>query len=171
MSGNSALLDEVRAAVCEQAGSDAQVLGVWVGGQVVPPLPDGALVVRGVYVFGAERVAGLRSWRDTVEVELLHEGRAVHVVMHEASKWARFLLKSHPGPMLWSRGELVAMQETAPLMESVAVLNSSVIDRDAQRWLLVAGVGAEDAKSPLGPPERFAALEAWLLAVRRVVSA
>lgn len=170
MTGNDALLQKVRAAVCELAGSDAQVLGGWLGAPVLPLLPQDALALRGVYAFSATRIAGLRSWRDTVEVEIEHDGRAVHVVMHEASKWARFVLKSHPGPRLWSDGVLVAADDRGDLLERLGALARQSVDAHATRWLAVAGLDQSVPAQPLGPPERFAALEDWLIAVRQAAN-
>lgn len=87
--------------VHQHAGDDARIVAVWVDSTPTPALLRG-IAVRAIYAFDAPRVAGLRHWRDTVEVfdESVAvpgsaEPIAVHFVAHEAAKWARLVLKGH----------------------------------------------------------------------------
>lgn len=163
------LTAELRAA----CGPEAALLGAWVAGEVVPALPSGMVAVRGVYAFPAERVAGLRAWRDTVEFAADVDGVAHHVVLHEASKWARLVLKQHPGPPLWTRGVCLAADGQRALLEQLVRLTGDIDAAAQATWLAAAGLdgaGATASHPAVGPAQRFEQLEAWLLAARRAAS-
>lgn len=175
MSPSGALGGALAAALRDACGPDALLLGAWIGGDVVPALPPPLTAVRGVFAYPAERIAGLRAWRDTVELVENVDGNEFHMVLHEASKWARLVLKQHPGPALWSGGELLAADGAAAVLRELRVLACAVCGDDVTSWLAVAGrpgalpVPAAGAAVP-GPAERFDQLERWLVGARRLAT-
>jgi len=121
-------------------GSGTCVIGGWTDVMVAPPLPPGTRALRVVFAYPSSRLATLRHWRDTYEFNALDAaGINVHVVMHEASKWARLVLKGH---------------------EMTLACVSRPPDQDSDGLLATLRALCEH-----GPPP-FDQLDAWLLHVR-----
>ena len=85
----------IEAALRERA-PEACLRVLWLDAPVVPPL-RGARALRGVFTLPHARVATLRHWRDSHEWTAEHAGERWDVVLHEASTWARLLMKAHGG--------------------------------------------------------------------------
>ncbi len=156
--------DWLRTLLDDALGEPVTLVGAWVDPPVAPPIRD-ATVVRAVFAYPALRLATLRHWRDTVELVSESEpGTTVHVVAHEASKWARLVMKAHPGtlaiaaeaPTLDSDGVLSGPDGLVALARSIAEL-----DDPAE-----AGSLLEGGSAMVSPGERFEALERWLIRVR-----
>jgi hypothetical protein len=87
-------------AVAPKFGDDVRLIGGFVGGPVFPALPAGWVDVRLVVALPAERIAGLRPWRDSISRVVKTEGgRTLHVNAREAGTWARMMLRGHGGTM------------------------------------------------------------------------
>ena len=88
------------AAVAPKFGEGVRLIGGFVGGPVVPPLPEGWLDVRLVVALPAERIAGLQPWRDSItRVVKTEDGRTLQVNAREAGTWARMMLRGHGGTL------------------------------------------------------------------------
>lgn len=88
------------AAVAPKFGEGVRLIGGFVGGPVVPPLPEQWLDVRLVVALPAERIAGLRAWRDSITMVVKTEdGTSLQVNAREAGTWARMMLRGHGGTL------------------------------------------------------------------------
>lgn len=88
------------AAVAPRFGEGVRLIGGFVGGPVVPRLPEGWLDVRLVVALPAERIAGLRPWRDSItKVVKTETGQTLQVNAREAGTWARMMLRGHGGTL------------------------------------------------------------------------
>ena len=97
------LVERGFAAVAPKFGEGVRLIGGFVGGPVVPPLPEGWLDVRLVVALPAERIAGLRPWRDSITMVLKTEtGQTLQVNAREAGTWARMILR-----LMWTMQEIV----------------------------------------------------------------
>lgn len=87
-------------AVAPKFGEGVRLIGGFVGGPVVPALPEGWKDVRLVVALPAERMAGLQPWRDSVTMVVKTEsGRTLHVNAREAGTWVRMVLRGHGGTL------------------------------------------------------------------------
>ena len=94
------LVERGFAAVAPKFGEGVRLIGGFVGGPVVPPLPEGWLDVRLVVALPAERIAGLRPWRDSITMVVKTEtGQTLQVNAREAGTWARMILRGHGGTL------------------------------------------------------------------------
>lgn len=127
-------------ALAEQLGPDARVVGGWDGPRVTPPLLS-ARAMRLIFVWPSETIAGLKPWRDGYEMLVEVDGVDVHVVAHEASKWARLALKQHA--------------PTREIVTSGAMVGDvAIVDQFAQIVSCASG-------------SRLDALDAWLRTARK----
>lgn len=144
---------------------DARLVALWVDPPVTPPLPEGR-ALRGVFALPHARVATLRHWRDTHEWVLEGEDEAWHVVLHEASKWARLIQKSHGGSYaIASRDPDVDPHHQGAALQHIACASC---DERVVDWYRAAGWDPPALSDDLLlAPARFAQLEAWIHAARR----
>ncbi len=94
------LVDLGFAAVAPKFGNGVRLIGGFVGGPVVPPLPEGWLDVRLVVALPAERIAGLRPWRDSITMVVETAGRrTMQVTARDVLTWGRMVLRGHGGTL------------------------------------------------------------------------
>lgn len=94
------LVERGFAAVAPKFGEGVRLIGGFVGGPVLPALPAGWVDVRLVVALPAERIAGLRPWRDSITMVVKTEtGRTLQVNAREAGTWARMMLRGHGGTL------------------------------------------------------------------------
>lgn len=115
------LVERGFAAVAPKFGEGVRLIGGFVGGPVVPPLPEGWLDVRLVVALPAERIAGLRPWRDSITMVVKTEGgRTLQVNAREAGTWARMMLRGHGGTLATIKyGRAVATDRRLHEMEGM----------------------------------------------------
>lgn len=153
----------IEAALRERA-PEACLRALWLDAPVVPPL-RGARALRGVFTLPHARVATLRHWRDSHEWTADYAGERWDVVLHEASTWARLLMKSHGGS--------VAIASRAPTFDplglgaKLAALAAACADARTDAWYTAAGWSAPArAAATLEGAARFERLDAWVRAAR-----
>lgn len=141
-----AAFELARRAVLDVLGEKAWVPGGFWSPTVSPAL-DGMIALRLVFVYSAPRVAGLRSWRDGVELVVQTEAGAVHVVAHEAAKWARLALKGHgPSREIAGTGAIVG---DLPCVVALARLLGAALPASfeaAEEWVLRSREAAANAE-------------------------
>jgi len=94
------LVERGFAAVAPKFGEGVRLIGGFVGGPVLPALPAGWIDVRLVVALPAERIAGLRPWRDSITMVVKTEtGQTLQVNAREAGTWARMILRGHGGTL------------------------------------------------------------------------
>ena len=153
----------IEAALRERA-PEACLRVLWLDAPVVPPL-RGARALRGVFTLPHTRVATLRHWRDSHEWAAEHAGERWDVVLHEASTWARLLMKAHGGS--------VAIASRAPAFDplgqgaELGAIAAACADARTDAWYAAAGwaAPARDAATLEGAA-RFERLDAWVRAAR-----
>lgn len=85
---------ELSASALALFGSPLHVALEFLNPHVAPALPAGVQRLELVVALPAERVAGLRSWRD--DVELWSDDGSRQLVVWEARRWARWWLAGQP---------------------------------------------------------------------------
>ncbi len=120
-------------------------------------------MVHAVVAYPALRLATLRHWRDTFETTLTVGDAPVHLVAHEASKWARLLLKGHGGSLLIAGLEPVF--DSSRLLSKLGEIAGSCANADTREWCEAAN-GPAPAANTVSAQARFDALESWLTEAR-----
>jgi hypothetical protein len=94
------LVERGFAAVAPKFGEGVRLIGGFVGGPVLPALPAGWVDVRLVVALPAERIAGLRPWRDSITMTVpADNGVTLHVNARDVLTWARMMLRGHGGTL------------------------------------------------------------------------
>lgn len=139
--------------------ADAELVACWIGAPTLPARPH---TLHAVFAYPSQRLATLRHWQDTLETDV----DGAPLVAHEASKWARLLLKGHAGAKAICLHPLA--HEEAGLGEELAGIAARIDGDDIEAWRDAAGwdAHARHARPLITAKQRFERLERWLLSVR-----
>jgi hypothetical protein len=144
---------------------------------VVGALPD-PMVSECAHVLVAypfSRIAGLRHWRESATLAVTAGTGFMELNVWEISTWCRLIQRSH-GRAVCASGE-VALHDALGVMPALRAIAQSSVDEAAVRWAADFGIpewpasGECDRQPAWESGRRFAALDAWVIQVRSLVSA
>ncbi len=126
------------------------------------PSPGMPHTAAAIVAYSAVRLSGLRHWYDEPVLPEPFGG----VLVMEASKWARLVLKSHAG--------IITATQASPVIDAggqgaaLGTIAARSVDDVADAWCDAAGIARRPrSDEPLTGQKRFDALNAWLEALRR----
>lgn len=143
---------------------------------VVGALPD-PMVTECAHVLVAypfARISGLRQWRESATLAVARGAGFMELNVWEISTWCRLIQRSH-GRAVCASGE-AALYDGLGVMAELRTVAKSSVDKVAVDWAVHFGsaewpASANDGLQPVWESaRRFAALDAWVLRVRTLVS-